>query len=174
LTGTALLGTGNDANNLIGGNASNNTLSGLGGDDFLDGLGGNDTLLGGSGNDTLAGGLGNDLMTGGTGQDVFVFNTAPGSRNIDKIADFSAADDTIQLDHHAFAALPAGALSAGAFQAGATSVAAGAGIHVIFNTGTGALLYDADGAGGTAAVQFATIVLTGLAGPVTAADFIVS
>jgi Ca2+-binding RTX toxin-like protein len=173
LLGTAVAGTGNSADNTITGNASNNTLAGLGGNDYLDGLAGNDTLLGGDGTDTLAGGLGSDLMTGGAGQDMFVFSTVPGSRNIDRISDFSATDDTIKLDSHVFAALPTGALSAGAFQTAATSVAGGAGIHVIFNTGTGALLYDVDGAGGVAAVQFATIVLTGLAGPVTAADFVV-
>jgi Ca2+-binding RTX toxin-like protein len=174
LLGSAAVGTGNSVNNAITGNASSNTLSGLGGNDVLDGLAGNDTLLGGDSNDTLAGGLGNDLMTGGAGQDVFVFNTAPGSRNIDRISDFTAVDDTIQLDSHVFTALPAGALDANALQVAATSAAAGAGIHIIFNTATGALLYDPDGAGGIAAVQFATIVLTGLTGPLTAADFVVT
>jgi serralysin len=65
-----------------------------------------------------------------------------------------------------------GTLGNDALQVAAT--AAGAGIHIIFNTATGALLYDPDGAGGIAAVQFATIVLTGLTGPLTAADFVVT
>jgi Ca2+-binding RTX toxin-like protein len=173
LLGTAGAGTGNSVDNAITGNASNNTLSGLDGDDLLDGQGGNDSLSGGIGNDTLIGGLGNDLLTGGAGQDMFLFNTAPGTRNVDKIADFSAADDTIQLDHTKFAALPAGALDPAAFQASGNSVAASAGIHIIFNSTSGAVLYDPDGAGGAAAVQFATIVLTGLAGPLTAADFVI-
>jgi trimeric autotransporter adhesin len=151
----ALIGTGNSLDNVITGNASANTL------------------IGGEGNDTLAGGLGGDTLTGGAGNDVFVFNTSP-VKNIDKITDFNAANDAIALDHHIFAALGVGSLPPSSFQAGASSTAAGAGVHIIFNTATGGLFYDADGAGGVAAVQFATIVLAGLAGPVTAADFIVT
>jgi Ca2+-binding RTX toxin-like protein len=64
-----------------------------------------------------------------------------------------------------------GTLGNDALQVAAT--AAGAGIHIIFNTATGALLCDPDGAGSIAAVQFATIVLTELAGPVASTDFVV-
>ena len=58
---------------------------------------------------------------------------------------------------------------AGAFNTG--SAATQADDRIVYNTATGALLYDADGAGGIAAVQFAT--LTGIVGTLTAADFIV-
>jgi Ca2+-binding RTX toxin-like protein len=151
----ALIGTGNTLDNGITGNASANTL------------------VGGDGNDTLSGGLGTDTLTGGAGNDVFVFNMAL-AKNVDKITDFDAAADAIALDHHIFAALGLGALAPSAFQAGAGSVATSAGVHIIFNTATGGLFYDADGSGGAAAVQFATIVLTGLVGPVTVADFVVT
>jgi len=146
------------------GNALDNTLLGNSGAN---------QLKGGAGNDMLGGGLGADVLTGGTGQDVFRFS-ATLSRNVDKIADFNAADDTIELDNSIFGALGEGALSGSEFQSSAGSAAGSGAVRIILNTGTGALLYDADGAGGVAAVQFATIVLTGLAGPVTAADFTVT
>jgi serralysin len=49
-------------------------------------------------------------------------------------------------------------LAAGAFKAGA--LATDADDRIIYNTTTGALLYDADGTGATAAVQFATLTGT--------------
>ncbi|MDB9514002.1 calcium-binding protein [Kamptonema animale CS-326] len=79
------------------------TLNGLGGNDLINGVGGNDTLIGGdgndilngdSGNDSLIGGAGNDNLTGGDGLDTFVFGAANGQ---DRINDFVAADDKIQL-----------------------------------------------------------------------------
>ncbi len=51
LTGNAIIGTGNDLNNLIIGNGSANVLNGLGGNDTIDGGAGNDTMTGGTGND---------------------------------------------------------------------------------------------------------------------------
>jgi VCBS repeat-containing protein len=67
LTGSALLGTGNTANNTITGNAGANLLSGDAG---------NDTLNGGLGSDTLVGGAGNDRMVGGVGDDVYVVDVS--------------------------------------------------------------------------------------------------
>jgi len=51
LTGTAVTGTGNAADNSIKGNASANTLSGGDGDDVLDGGAANDSMTGGKGDD---------------------------------------------------------------------------------------------------------------------------
>jgi Ca2+-binding RTX toxin-like protein len=128
------------------------------------------SLNGGAGADTLDGGLGADTLTGGAGADVFRFSSAL-PKSIDRITDFNVADDTIELGG-AFL-LGGGALQVSAFQAAATSVAATAAVRIIFNTATGALLYDADGAGGGGAVQFAALTLAGLVGTVTAADFVV-
>ena len=152
LTGTAAInGTGNTLNNVITGNAAANTLTG------------------GDGNDTLDGKQGADTLTGGAGADIFAFSTALAG-NVDRIVDYNAAQDTVWLDNAVFTALNDGAMATTAFQAGSSSVAALASVRVIFNTSTGALLYDADGSGATGAVQFATIALSGLVGPVTAAD----
>ena len=52
LTGTAISGTGNSADNTIEGNDGNNILTGGSGNDTLYGAGGDDTLIGGAGSDT--------------------------------------------------------------------------------------------------------------------------
>jgi Ca2+-binding RTX toxin-like protein len=52
LIGAAIIGNGNDIDNLLTGNVLGNTLSGLAGNDTLDGGLGIDTLTGGLGNDT--------------------------------------------------------------------------------------------------------------------------
>jgi trimeric autotransporter adhesin len=73
---TALMGTGNELDNVIVANAANNTLYGLGGNDKLSGSSGADQLFGGEGNDTLDGGLGADTLTGGLGNDTYVIDDA--------------------------------------------------------------------------------------------------
>ena len=126
------------------------------------------TLDGGVGNDSLNGGAGNDSLTGGSGSDTFVFNSALGSTNVDKIKDFNAIRDTIWLENTGiFTALTAlGTLSSAAFLKGTT--AGDANDRIIYNSTTGSLSYDVDGSGKKAAVQFATLT-TGLA--LTNADF---
>jgi Ca2+-binding RTX toxin-like protein len=69
LTGTAIMGEGNDLDNIIDGNGENNVLSGLGGNDTIRGLGGNDTISGGDGNDLLNGNMGDDSLNGNVGDD---------------------------------------------------------------------------------------------------------
>ena len=73
------------------------------------------------------------------------------------------------LKHILFTALTTGLLSAVAFRSGAAAVDGDD--RIIYNSVSGALYYDADGAGGVAQVQFATLVSlpTGL----TNADFLV-
>lgn len=97
--------TGNDAGNVLTGNSGANVLDGLKGNDRLYGKlgadnlnGGNgaDRLEGGYGADTLAGGTGADLMIGGPGSDRFIFRDGFGS---DRIADFTAGSDRLQLGH---------------------------------------------------------------------------
>jgi Ca2+-binding RTX toxin-like protein len=102
---------------------------------------------------------------------VFIFNAAlDAATNVDEITDFSVADDTIRLDHLVFAALGApGVLAASAFHIG--TQAADAGDRIVYDDVTGALSYDADGLGGAAGIQFATLTV-GLA--LTNADFSVA
>ncbi len=170
LTGTgAISGTGsNTQNDMIVGNNANNALRGLGGNDSLNGLGGADGINGGAGNDMLNGGLGNDTLLGDAGQDRFMFGTALNSAtNRDTILDFTAADDQIVLENAIFTALAPGALLPAQFKDFAAGPA-DASDRILYNSGTGAVFYDADGAGGSAAILFA--VLTG-APALTAADF---
>lgn len=159
------------------------SLTGKGGNDLLNGGNGNDTLTGSSGNDTLKGGGGNDLLNGGPGKDTllggpgkdfFLFNALlNSSTNVDKMTDFSPADDTMRLENAIFAKLTGtGPLSSGQFRANANGKAMDANDFIIYNTTTGALFYDADGSGGNAAVKFATLGTTSHPA-LTAADFVV-
>jgi Ca2+-binding RTX toxin-like protein len=72
LTGNAIIGVGNELNNVIRGTNSHNALLGFGGNDTLAGLGGNDGIDGDDGNDFLNGGAGADTMRGGKGNDSMV------------------------------------------------------------------------------------------------------
>ncbi|MEQ1951493.1 calcium-binding protein [Mesorhizobium sp. CN2-181] len=147
-------------------------LFGSGFNDSVFGDNGNNAINGGAGSDTIKGYGGNDTLTGGAGVDFFVFNSALDmATNVDAIADFNVAADTIQLDNAVFTALAAtGTLAASAFKDIAVA-AKDADDRVIYNSDTGALYYDADGSGGTFGnVKFAT--LTG-APDLTAADFVV-
>lgn len=154
--------------NLVG-SAFNDVLVGNGAANRLRGGSGGDTLSGGSGNDSLFGGPGADMLTGGANRDAFVFHTSLGLGNIDTIVDFIVIDDVIRLESAVFAGLgPAGVLAAGRFHIGGS--AADAGDRIIYNPTTGALYFDADGAGGAAQILFATLG-AGLA--LTRADFVV-
>ena len=146
----------------ITGNSGNNILTG--------GLG-NDTLNGGAGNDTLNGKAGNDTLTGGAGTDYFVFNTALASIGVDTITDFVSRTDKIEFSKSIFTSLASAtptatgvALTASDLfsSASITTGTAGAGgsgsSHLLYNTTSGALYYDADGSGGTfSGIQIATI-----------------
>jgi Ca2+-binding RTX toxin-like protein len=155
LTGaSAINGTGRDAQNdiLIGNSAAN-------------------TLLGLTGNDVLIGGFGNDALNGGAGLDTFRFDTAlNAAANMDTITGFVAADDAFQIDNSVFTALAAtGALAANLFK-NLNLAPIDADDRILYNDTTGAVLYDADGSGAGAAVQFALLT----ANPtISAADFVV-
>jgi Ca2+-binding RTX toxin-like protein len=140
--------------------------------DTLLGNTGANTLLSGAGNDLLAGGLGNDTLIGGSGQDTFAFNSTLGAGNIDTITDFNVADDTIRLSKGIFTTLTTpGVLAAEAFKILGNGGVEDGSDHLLYNTATGSLSYDADGSGAGAAVQIA-ILGTGLA--MTNADFMVA
>jgi len=100
------------------------------------------------------------MLTGGLGNDVFLFDASPGVANLDQVKDFNVAQDGIHLAVAIFTQLAAGGLSPDAFFIGAS--AHDASDRIIYNGTTGALSYDADGLGGAAQMQFATLS-TGLA-----------
>ena len=119
-------------------------------------------------------------MTGGLGNDLFVFSsTLNASTNVDEITDFNVANDTIELNSSIFTALTqTGTLDVAAFVANAGGTAANASQHIILDTTTGDLYYDADGNGSGAAVKFAhldSVVVNGVSNisQVTHADFTV-
>ncbi len=131
--------TGNNFAQSIFGNAGANKLKGLGGDDFL------------------FGGKGKDSLDGGAGLDSFVFNTKLSSGNIDTIANFRKAEDTILLDDAIFTKLAVGALSKAAFYASNSGHAHDKSDRILYEKDTGKLFYDKDGSGSAHAVQFAVL-----------------
>jgi Ca2+-binding RTX toxin-like protein len=156
LTGTsAINGTGNALSNKLTGNAAINSL------------------VGGSGNDTLDGGAGNDSLTGSAGLDTFRFSSAlNGSNNVDRLLDFNVVDDRLELENAVFTKLTAtGALASANFRASTTGNAVDSNDHVLYDTDSGQLFYDADGSGAGAKVLIA--VLSGLPA-LTSADIFVT
>lgn len=124
-----------------------------------------------TGNDAanvLDGGLGADTLTGGSGADSFVFDSALGAGNVDRITDFISGVDSLRLDPAIFTALPAGALSPDAFALG--TAAQDADDRILYDAATGSLRYDPDGAGGSDAQVFATVT-PGTA--LSASDFLI-
>jgi Ca2+-binding RTX toxin-like protein len=129
----------------------------------------NNLIVGNAGANVLNGGFGNDTLTGGAGADTFFFSTAlNAANNVDTIDDFSVPADTIRLENSIFTGLAAGALAATAFHIGAA--AADAFDRIVYNSTTGALIFDANGNAAGGAIQFATLA-TGLG--LTNADFVV-
>jgi Ca2+-binding RTX toxin-like protein len=127
-------------------------------------------VRGNNGNNVIGGGNGRDTLTGLGGQDSFLFDTPlDAAINLDVITDFTVADDTILLDDAIFSSsLGLGNIAAGEFVIG--TAALDANDRIIYDSNTGALFYDSDGVGGTAAIQFAELD-TGLA--LTNLDFLV-
>jgi Ca2+-binding RTX toxin-like protein len=127
------------------------------------------TIEGNAAGNGLYGKAGNDTLTGGGGNDLFLFDTTlNATTNVDTITDFNAAQDTIRLDNAVFTALTtAGTLAAGAFNTGAATQADD---RIIYNTATGALIYDFNGSANGGGVKFATLIG---APALSAADFVI-
>ncbi|TIQ81322.1 MAG: calcium-binding protein, partial [Mesorhizobium sp.] len=106
-----------------------------------------------AGANVINGGGGADKLSGFGGNDTFVFNSALGNGNVDRITDFN--QDKIRLDDAIFAGLHLGGLPSAAFFAG--TAAHDSSDHIIYNSSTGALSFDSDGAGGASQTQFATL-----------------
>ena len=113
------------------------------------------SMVGNIGANVLDGRGGADVLTGRGGADSFVFATALGAGNVDRIADF-AAEDTVQLAQSVFAALAPGQLAESAFK-NLDAGGADADDRILYKQSTGELFYDADGSGGGAAVTFAVL-----------------
>lgn len=155
------------------GNALDNLLVGNSGSNYLEGRDGNDTIRGGLGNDTLNGAAGNDVLLGGPGADTFRFGVMGGDGNdtldvndigIDTIVDFTPGEDAIQLSKDIFGFLPGLPSAEGitldpsGFIANPTGTAQSWDHHILYNTNTGELYYDADATGPGAALKFATLI----------------
>jgi serralysin len=164
-------GVGVEVMQTIGGTSSTTAIN-LVGNEFGNNLIGNaaaNILSGGNGNDLLQGFAGNDTLVGGANNDIFKFNTAlNASTNVDKINDFVAVNDTIQLENAIFTGLANGALAPGAFNTGAAATQADD--RIVYNTATGDLIFDVNGSGAGGGVKFATLVTKPA---ISAADFVV-
>ena len=129
--------------------------------DFADVIiGGKDAnvIEGRNGNDTIDGGLWNDTLIGGSGSDVFVFGNKPDSKIIDTITDFEVGIDKIQLVSKVFKGI----------KPGVDVLALGL---IVYDSASGTLSYDADGAGTKSKPIDIALIGKGLA--LTAAEFIV-
>jgi|LakMenEpi03Aug12_release.lakeMendotaPanAssembly.Ray.scaffolds.fasta_scaffold216012_1 Ca2+-binding RTX toxin-like protein len=157
VSGTAFsnLIAGGQGADTISGTTNADWINGDNGADSISGLDGNDSILGGVGADTINGGLGVDTLTGGANADAFVYNAT--NEGQDVITDFTVAGvvanrDTFRFSSSAFGSLPLGTLNAANFT---TTTPSGAVPTFIYSGGV--LSYDADGTGGGAAVNIATL-----------------
>ncbi len=140
--------------NVIGSNFDD-VITGSSGRNILVGGRGEDTLRGSAGDDLLRGGLGDDILNGGSGNDQFRFDTAlDAATNVDTIQNYSVSNDEIELDDRVFDALGSG-VSSSEFRIG--SSAQDSNDFLIYNSTTGELFYDADGAGGDSQTLFAEL-----------------
>jgi Ca2+-binding RTX toxin-like protein len=130
-------------------------------------------LQGNEGADTLNGKGGLDTLLGGDGADVFVFDTALGAGNVDRVLDFEVGVDKLVVDDDVFTMLLSGfggSLPADRFRVG--SAAGDANDYLIWDPRTSYLFYDADANGVGAAVRVAVISVTDTAA-LSAADFLI-
>ncbi|WP_020186349.1 calcium-binding protein [Methylopila sp. 73B] len=125
-------------------------------------------LIGSDGDNRLDAFAGAKTVTGGAGEDTFVF-TVDVRKSAAVISDFTSGEDSIELSSKVFTALGVGALAAGSFVLG--SIALDADDHILYDSSTGSLFYDADGVGGSAALLFATLTSSP---SLSAADFLVA
>jgi Ca2+-binding RTX toxin-like protein len=121
---------------------------------------------GNTGDNILNGGLGADTLTGGTGNDNFVFNANDYQTFYDIITDFNVlGTDRLQLSKTIFTGLQSAtpnatgvALTPADLLSNANVTASSsAGQHLLYDSDSGALYYDADGQGGSNAFQIALL-----------------
>ena len=146
---------GNAGSDSLFGNIGNDLLNGGDGADYLNGSGGIDTLLGAGGNDIFLVNPGNDRLTGGTGADKFTYDTkANFSRTavgVDTITDFLISqNDKIVLDKTTFPRITSAngtgfSINTEFAKVTSDATAAISGADIVYNTATGALIYNQNG-----------------------------
>lgn len=146
--------TGLAGEDLMRGNGGDDRLLGGRSWDILRGGKGNDDLQGGAGADRLVGGAGADKLTGGAGVDEFVFDVPPGLKHADRIEDFKAGVDLLVLENAVFRGLPEGRLRASQFSVTEGNNGTQLSHRILYNSDTGALMYDSDGSGRVRGVVF--------------------
>jgi Ca2+-binding RTX toxin-like protein len=111
-------------------------------------------IVGNQGDNVIAGSAGSDRLYGNAGRDRFLFDTPlNAATNVDIVGDFNVADDTILLENQIFDFFAAGPVEDHRFRIGPAALDAND--NLIYNPADGALLYDTDGSGPGAAIQFA-------------------
>jgi len=163
-TGLALYTLGRNLENLTGTREGSQSL-----------IGNNlaNQISGAAGNDHIAGMAGNDTLTGGAGADRFEFLTALASAGRDRITDYDSADHFVLENSGStrFSALSLGVLAADAFKIiGPEGGPVDVSDHILYNSTTGAVYYDADGSGAATRQLFAFVPIGTL---LEAADFLV-
>ncbi len=113
---------------------------------------GDNRIIGNSGNNTINGGLGEDTLAGGGGRDIFLFDSTPNATtNVDIITDFAAfgtQSDRIAFDKSIFVGFRYfGNVSSSQFLDTATGGEVTTTTRILYDSTTGELSYDRDGAG---------------------------
>lgn len=169
---TIQAGEGNDRINAKWGN---DTIDAGAGDDRIEAGDGDNSVVGGEGNDQIRTGYGDDVINSGEGadtvwsgrgQDIFVLDNIAVD-GFDTFKDFDAGSggstvDKIRLDATVFTALAGGVKAEHFIKGGGLSAPSnnetGTDDHLIFDTRSGKLYYDADGRdSGSEAVLIAVI-----------------
>jgi Ca2+-binding RTX toxin-like protein len=146
--------SGGDGKDQLIGFYGNDVLDGGAKGDYLSGQKGNDFLNGGLGNDVLIGGFGKDTHTGGIGRDQIIFNKP--QEGADTITDFKSGRDSIGLSLGGFSVeATEGQVQSGQFVLGAT--AQDGDDYLLYNSATGELFFDSDGAGNAQAKLLAKL-----------------
>jgi VCBS repeat-containing protein len=127
-----------------------NIINANDGSDIVYGGAGADIINGGDGNDRLIGEAGVDVLTGGGGADRFLFSVVPVGE-VDIITDFTVGEDRVYLLRSAFGITGSDPLN---LVIDGPAVVANT---FIYNSATGNISFDADGAGGADAVVFANV-----------------
>ncbi len=142
---------GGDGDDTINGNKNEDTIFGGAGNDSIWGGRGFDSIDGGEGNDSLSGDLGRDTISGGAGADRFQFlKPLDGFNNIDTITDYTGGQDVIELSATVFTVF-----------AGQIGSYVTPGANLTYDSSSGVLAYDADGAGPAIPLTFAILGIIG-------------